>query len=69
MEKIVEIGGFMRLECFVSDWENFVVNALIDFLSQCNDSRTVKIRVNLEVLETRQSKEWIEDDQVEREED
>jgi len=25
MEKIVQIGGLARLECFVGDWENFVV--------------------------------------------
>ena len=31
MEKIVEIGGFVELECFVGNRENFVMNALIDF--------------------------------------
>ena len=31
MEKIVKIGGFVELECFVSNRENIVANALIDF--------------------------------------
>jgi len=30
-EKIVQIGGVARLECFLGDGENFVVNALINF--------------------------------------
>ena len=30
-QKIVEIGGLARLEYFVGDGENFVVNALINF--------------------------------------
>jgi len=30
-KKIVQIGGVARLECFVGDRENFVVNALINF--------------------------------------
>jgi len=31
LQKIVEIGGLARLLCFVDDWDNFVVMALIDF--------------------------------------
>jgi len=30
-EKIVQIGGVARWECFVGDCDNFVVNALINF--------------------------------------
>jgi hypothetical protein len=43
-EKIVQIGGVARLECFLVDYENFVVNAMINF-EQCKDSRTGEIWV------------------------
>jgi len=31
MKKIVQMGGLAKLKCFVGNWDNFVVNALINF--------------------------------------
>jgi len=31
VEKVVEIGRFLRLKCFVGERENFVLDALINF--------------------------------------
>ena len=42
MEKIVEIRGLVRLQCFVDDGENFVMNALIDFLANVRIRERVK---------------------------
>jgi len=31
VEKVVDIGRFLRLKCFVGERENFVLDALINF--------------------------------------
>jgi len=49
VEKVVEIGTFLRLKCFVSDRKNFVLYALIN-LSQCKDLRMGEIWLKWGVL-------------------